>query len=285
VLRLTAACTTRNRNRLTLVCGQALLSRTLRTMSERSGHSMWVRISHWLAAFSIIAMLVSGYAMLMTNPNLYWGEVGNPLVPAFLELPVSRNYQHGSWSEPTAFFAAEGSAVSAVRGYEILNLNSWGRSLHFLAAWVLVLTGCIYLLLGLVTGHFRHRLWPKRGELTARALASDLRRHVLFRVSASNGGSSYGLLQKLSYCVILFLVIPVLVLTGLTMSPAVTAAYPILLDIFGGYQSARTIHFFAFVAVALFLLVHLVMVVLTGAGRQLRGMTLGSRSLETEHVE
>jgi len=254
-------------------------------MRTHAGHSVWVRISHWLAAFSIIAMMISGYAMLMTNPNLYWGEVGNPLVPAFLELPVSRNHQHAGWSEPTAFFESESSAVSANRGYEILNLNSWGRSLHFLAAWILLFTGCIYLLLGLVSGHFRHRLWPRSGELSGSALANDLRQHVRFRVSASSEGGAYGLLQKLSYCVILFLVIPVLFLTGLTMSPVVTAAYPVLLDIFGGYQSARTIHFFAFVIVTLFLLAHLLMIVLTGAGRQLRGMTLGSRTLETKHVE
>jgi len=254
-------------------------------VTRRAGHSVWVRISHWLAAFSIIAMMISGYAMLMTNPNLYWGEVGNPLVPAFLQLPVSRNYQHGGWSEPTAFFDSESSAVSASRGYEILNLNYWGRSLHFLAAWVLVFTGVIYLILGLITGHIRQRLLPRTGELTAKALVNDLHRHARFKVFASDGGKSYGLIQKISYCVILFMVIPLLFLTGLTMSPVVTAAYPILLDALGGYQSARTIHFFAFVAVTLFLTAHILMVVLTGAGRQLRGMTLGSRTLEAEHVE
>jgi len=254
-------------------------------MRTHAGHSVWVRISHWLAAFSIIAMMISGYAMLMTNPNLYWGEVGNPLVPAFLELPVSRNHQHGGWSEPTAFFDSESSAVSANRGYEILNFNSWGRSLHFLAAWILLFTGCVYLLLGLVTGHFRRRLWPRSGELTTKALVNDLGQHARFKVFASDGGKSYGLIQKISYCVILFMVIPLLFLTGLTMSPTVTAADPILLDIFGGYQSARTIHFFAFVIVTLFLLAHLLMIVLTGAGRQLRGMTLGNRTLETKHVD
>src|SRR5690606_35398418 len=170
------------------------------------------------------------------------------------------------------------------RGYEIVNHNSWGRSLHFLAAWILLFTGLFYLLLGIVTGHIRRRLWPSKGELTAPALAADFRQHARFKVSASGEGGAYGLLQKLSYCLVLFLAIPLLVLTGLTMSPAVTAAYPVLLDIFGGYQSARTLHFFAFVLVTLFLLAHLLMIVLTGAGRQLRGMILGSRERDTLNV-
>lgn len=254
-------------------------------MEAESRHAVWVRISHWLGAFSIIALMVSGWAMLMTNPNLYWGEVGNPLVPAFLELPVSRNHQHGGWAEPVAFEDGEHSPVSAVRGYEILNLNSWGRSLHFLAAWVMVFTGLFYLLLGFVTRHFRSRLLPTSAELSGGGLWNDIRQHARFRISKAASAAPYSPLQKLSYCAVLFVVIPVIFLTGLTMSPSVTAAYPFLLDIFGGYQSARTIHFFAFVLIALFLLAHLLMIALTGPGQQLRGMTLGSREKETAHVE
>jgi len=246
-------------------------------MGTKSRHSVWVRTSHWLGAFSVVALMISGYAILMTNPNLYWGEVGNPLVPAFIELPVSRNYQHGGWNEPTPFFEAENSPVSAIRSYDILNLNSWGRSLHFLAAWVMVFTGLFYLLLGFVTRHFKRRLLPAAGEFSGSEIWSDVRKHARLRIPKAASGAPYSPLQKLTYCVILFVVIPVIFLTGLTMSPAVTAAYPFLLDIFGGYQSARTIHFFAFVLVTLFLVVHLLMVVLTGPGQQLRGMIFGSR--------
>ena len=103
------------------------------TLSMRigKGHAVWVRLCHWVGVIAVLCLLVSGYAMLMTNPNLYWGEVGNPLVRPWLEVPVSRNYQHGGWSEPTPFFDTPDSAVSAIRGYEILNENGWGRSLHF----------------------------------------------------------------------------------------------------------------------------------------------------------
>lgn len=251
-------------------------------MGEQARHTVWVRISHWLAAFSVIALMVSGYAMLMTNPNLYWGEVGNPLVPALIELPVSKNYQHGGWSSPTPFFETENSPVTANRGFEILNLNSWGRSLHFLAAWILVLVGSLYLLSGLFSGHIRRKLLPAAGELSTTRIRDDFKRHVQFKVSKAANSDSYGLLQKITYCFIIFIVIPLIFLTGLTMSPTVTAAYPLLLDIFGGYQSARTIHFFAFVAIALFLLVHVLMVLLSGAGQQLRGMTLGHKPTPTQ---
>lgn len=103
----------------------------------------------------------------------------------------------------------------------------------------------------------------------------DVRAHLEFRSAPSGGGPPYGLLQKLSYAIVVFVLLPIMVLTGMTMSPAITAAYPFLLDVFGGFQSARTIHFFVFATLSAFLVVHLVMVVMTGARRQLRAMILG----------
>jgi len=100
------------------------------------------------------------------HPRLYWGEVGNDLTPALLELPISRNYQHGGWTHQVAYFPQPGSPISAIRTYEIFNENGWGRSLHFLGAWALVLTGAIYLLGGILSGHFRSNLIPRRRELS-----------------------------------------------------------------------------------------------------------------------
>jgi thiosulfate reductase cytochrome b subunit len=100
--------------------------------------------------------------------------------------------------------------------------------------------------------------------------------HVRFRIPPASGGPNYGLLQKCAYLLVVFVAAPLIVLTGLAMSPAITAGFPILLRLFGGYQSARTIHFFAFVALVLFVLVHVVMVVKSGFGRQIRGITVGA---------
>jgi len=243
-----------------------------------AGHAPWIRICHWITAVAILTLAVTGYAMLMTNPRLYWGEVGNPLTPALFELPISRNYQHGGWEQAVPFFETPDSAISASRTYNILNLNAWGRSLHFLASWFLVAAGCIYLLAGLASGHLRRNLLPRVAELKPRALWKELVDHARLRIRRTSGGPPYGLLQKIAYCSILFVIVPLMVVTGLTMSPAVTAAFPLLLDLSGGFQSARTIHFFLFVALFLFLMAHLSMVVLSGLGRQLRAMTLGQKN-------
>jgi thiosulfate reductase cytochrome b subunit len=240
-----------------------------------AGHTRWVRVTHWIVAASVLTLAVSGFTILMAHPRLYWGAVGNDLTPALIELPVSRNYRHGGWEVSTASFPTGGSAVSAVRTYDILNENSWARSLHFLAAWFLVVTGVVYLLAGIFSGHLRRDLLPRRGELTRRELRDDIAAHLARRQRPAAGGLPYGLLQKCTYCGVVFLGLPLMALTGWAMSPAMSAAYPFLPGMFGGTQSARTIHFFVFVALILFVVVHLVMVGLSGFKRQIRAMTLG----------
>ncbi len=240
--------------------------------AETAGHPRWVRVCHWIVALSFLVLTFSGYVILMCHPRLYWGEVGNDLTPAFLELPIGPN-QHNEWvnDEPVA---QNGNApVSATRQNVIFNQNSWARSLHFLAAWFLVVPGTGYLLAGLFSGHFRRRFWPQTGELTWRKFRQEVHDHLRLRIPPASGGLRYGLLQKLTYSGVVFVVLPLTVLTGLAMSPAITAAYPVLGSLFGGYQSARTIHFFATVVLVLFLVVHVAMVVRSGFLRQMRAMT------------
>ena len=241
--------------------------------SER--HSLWVRIVHWLITVSFLALAVSGLLILMVHPRLYWGEVGNDLTPALFELPISRNYQHGGWEEIVPFSQEENSPVSASRTFEIFNQNGWGRSLHFLAAWFLVIPGAVYLLVGLFTAHFWRNFIPNAGELNSRLISQDLKNHVRFRIREATGGPQYGILQKCAYCGVVFIALPLAVMTGLAMSPAITAAYPFLSDMFGGFQSARTIHFFASIILVLFLVVHVAMIVKSGFKRQILGMTYG----------
>ena len=238
-------------------------------------HTRWVRISHWILTVSVLTLAFTGILILMVHPRLYWGEVGNDLTPAFLELPISRNHRHGGWEKPMPFFQNSASPISASRTFDIFNQNGWGRSLHFLAAWCLVVPGAIYLLAGISGGHFRSHIVPGRRELAPTLFWQDIVDHLRLRIPPASGGPRYGLLQKCAYSLVVFVAAPLIVLTGLTMSPAVTAAFPFLLQVFGGYQSARTIHFFAFVALLLFVVVHLVMVVKSGFRRQIRAMTLG----------
>jgi thiosulfate reductase cytochrome b subunit len=245
----------------------------LPTAIER--HARWVRISHGIVTVSFLTLAFTGVVILMAHPRLYWGDVGNDLTPALIELPISRNYRHGGWDKPTPFFQDSTVALSASRTYDIFNQNGWGRSLHFLAAWCVVLPGAVYLLIGLFAGHFRSHVWPRTGELTPGVFWRDLVDHLHLRIPPAAGGPQYGLLQKGAYSAVVFVALPLMAMTGLAMSPAVSAAYPFLVRLFGGFQSARTVHFITFVGLLLFVFVHVGMVIKSGFRRQIRAMTVG----------
>ena len=248
---------------------------TLPKNSNATSHSGWVKITHWLGTISFIFLLITGIEIIMVHPRFYWGNVGNDLTPALFELPISRNYQHGGWENSQPFFNSASSPVSASRTYDIFNQNGWGRSLHFLSAWVLVITGIIYLLTALYTRHVQRNILPRKNELRYKLLYKDIADHLRMQIAFLKG-PQYGLLQKISYSVVLFFLLPVIVLTGLTMSPAVTASCPFLLTMFFGAQSARTIHFFASALLVLFLIIHIVMIIRSGFKKHMMAMTIES---------
>lgn len=178
-------------------------------------HSLLVRMTHWINTLAFLSLTVSGAAILMAHPRLYWGETGAFGSPALLELPIPFN----------------------------LDQSGWGRSLHFLSAWICVLNGLIYVLSGLISRHFGKESYPAR--------------------------------QRLAYLVVVFLLFPLMIASGLAMSPAVMAALPFIVSLFGGHQSARTIHFFVTNLLVVFLVGHLVMVYMAGFGGRMRGMITG----------
>jgi len=224
----------------------------------------------------VLTLAVSGFVILMAHPRLYWGEAGNDLMPALIELPIGPNARGVEFVDRTPIFQNARGPISANRTTDIFNQNGWGRSLHFLAAWFLVIPGLVYLLIGLFGGHFRAHIWPRTLELAPGLLWRETRDHLRLRIRRSPDDPVYGVLQKIAYSLVVFVAAPLVVLTGLTMSPTVNAAFPFLLKLFGGFQSARTIHFATFVALLLFVVVHLVMVVASGFWRQMRAMTLGN---------
>ena len=234
-------------------------------------HPAWMRIAHWIITISFFALVYSGVEILMVHPRLYWGNAGNDLTPALFELPISRNYHHNGWDKVQPFFKNSSSPVSASRTYDIFNQNGWGRSLHFLSGWLLVLTGLFYLLAGIFTGHFKDRLIPRKNDFDTRLWATDFVHH--FRKIPVTADGRYGLLQKYTYLGVISGLFPLVIMTGFTMSPAITAACPFLLKMFFGAQSARTIHFFVSFALVLFLLAHVVMVARSGFKKQMRSMT------------
>jgi len=248
-----------------------------KSTTQTAGHRRWVRICHWVAAASFLTLALSGFFILLVHPRLYLGHAGNDLTPALLTLPIGNDLRPDRMDLPVAFTELPGAPVTAERNFPIFNQNGWARSLHFLGAWFLVCVGAIYVAFGVVGGHIRRDLLPRVRELTSRALLQDLQSHLRPAAGSIGTGPPYGLLQKLSYTSVMLIVLPLMVATGLTMSPTVAASLPFLLDLFGGYQTARTIHFFGFAALVLFLLVHIAMVIATGFGRQLRAMTWGAQ--------
>ena len=238
-------------------------------------HRLLVRLTHWLIALSVSILILSGVTILMAHPRLYWGTAGNDLMPPLIELPLGPNYHAIPWSPHASFFGTVGGPETADRLREPWNQNGWARSLHFLTAWVFLFGLLAYLAIGVVTGHARRDLLPRRDELGRGNLWQDVRAHLRLPMPATSPGPPYAILQKLAYALVVFAALPLMVLTGLTMSPAIAAECPVLLDMFGGPQSARTIHFFTFAFLAIFLLVHLIMILLTGPVRQVRAMILG----------
>lgn len=249
------------------------LPSTMYNNNANSYHTAWVKLIHWLGTLSFLLLLFTGIEMIMVHPRFYWGETGNELTSALFELPISKNYQHGGWTAAEPFFKTANSPISAGRTFEIFNQNGWGRSLHFLSAWILVIAGLIYFFAGFISKHIQTNILPAKNELGKTVFTKDLKAHMR-KGLAFVKGPQYGLLQKISYSMVIFLLLPVVVISGLTMSPAVTASCPFLLTICFGAQSARTIHFFAAVLLTIFLLIHIAMIARTGFKKHLLAMTV-----------
>ncbi|WP_020181486.1 cytochrome b/b6 domain-containing protein [Methylopila sp. M107] len=211
-------------------------------------HPLWVRLAHWLTAAAFLTLAVSGFAILLALPRLFWGETGAIGAPAWVVLPLPINTDQ----------------------------TGWGRNLHFLSAWIFVITGVFYLLAIFLGGRLRRRLLPERDQLGAMHLLSEVQRHLRPDASeAATADTRYNALQKLAYLVVIFILAPVMLLSGLTMSPGVTAAFPELFGLFSGRQSARTVHFMSACLLLAFLVVHIWQVLANDAASLMLGMLTG----------
>lgn len=226
---------------------------------EKPRHSALVRVTHWLTFISFAALLVTGAEIVVSHPRFYWGETGTDVTrPAFtLHIPASRDLV------PTGY------------KYVLPDQNGWSRYLHFEAAWVLVFTALIYGMWGIVTGHFRRNLLPEPGTRNLRAYTGRMGKYLRRAPPDPAEERSYNVLQRTAYLVVIFIVFPLMIWTGLAMSPAFTGAFPSTVILLGGRQTARTLHFFLSWALLFFLIVHVTMVALGGFRRRMRAMTLG----------
>ena len=169
-------------------------------------------------------------------------------------------------------------------GYVLPDQNGWSRYLHFQAAWVVVLTGLVYTIYGLFTGHVRKNLLPGGTNLSWRALSTAFASRLRFERPSEAEAWSYNVLQRLTYLFVIFVLFPLIIWTGLAMSPAFVSAVPVAVTVLGGQQSARTIHFFVSIFLLLFMLVHVVMVWRAGFKSRMRAMITGHAGTPMEHT-
>ena len=258
-------------------------------------HSVLTRLTHWLNVLCLSFLLLSGLQIFNAYPRLHWGQYGADADPAFIEIGAGAGnstpqgfLKIASVSIPTTGVLG----VSKVEGeWTLRAFPAWltlpsyqdlaaGRRWHFFFAWIFVINGVVYLGYGLLSGHFRRDLVPGSHELAPRHVWRETLDHARLHFPSGEQARHYNTLQKLSYVVVIAVLLPLMLLTGLTMSPGMDAAFPVLLDIFGGRQSARTLHFIIASVLVAFVIVHVLMVVLSGLWNNMRSMITGRYAIQ-----
>lgn len=254
-------------------------------------HRLIPRVTHWINLICIALLLMSGAQIFNAHPALYWGQYGADSDPALLEM-TSQDDGHGGMIGitrigPLSLRTTGVLGVSTVQG-ELTERGfpAWltlpseqdlatGRSWHFILAWLFVTNGAVYLIYGALSGHFRRDIAPRKRELSPRHIGRDILDHIRLKHPTGEEAKHYNTLQKFAYLVVIFVLLPTMVLTGLTMSPGMDAIAPGLLTLFGGRQSARTLHFISANLIVLFVLVHVIEVFLAGVFNEMRSMITG----------
>lgn len=234
--------------------------------TETSRHAAYVRVTHWLTVLCFFALLMSGTAIVFSHPRFYWGETGNVNMRPLFTLPIPSSRD----TVPTAY------------RFVLPDPNGWSRSIHFQSAWALLLTGLVYVIGGVITGHFLKNLVPERGTRTWRAYSQRIAQYLRREPADISEFRSYNVLQRTAYLTVIFVLFPLIIWTGLALSPAFDSAFPAAVNLLGGRQSARTLHFFISIALVLFLLVHVTMVALSGFRSRVRAMITGRADLSED---
>lgn len=248
--------------------------------------SIFTRVTHWVWAIALFFLLLSGLQIFNAHPALYIGEEsGFGYDNSVLRIQAENTPEgprgfttiFGQKIDTTGLLAMSGNearpqyrafpAWATIPSFQDL---ATGRVVHFFFAWILVGALAIWLTASLANGHLWRDVILKPRDL--RDLPRDIVQHLKFRF---HHGRTYSPLQKTAYAIVFLVLFPLIVLSGLTMSPGMDAAWPWLLDIFGGRQTARTVHFFVMALLVLFFVVHIVMVVLAGPINELRSMITG----------
>ena len=219
-------------------------------------HALSTRLWHWVNVISLAVLFMSGLNISNAHPHLYWGQWGFEPADAWLSVP-----RFPGWATIPGY-------------YSLAAARDW----HVVFAWVFALSLLLFMFAALVNRHFWRDLVTRRREWHWRVFAAEIREYLRFNFAHTGG--KYGSMQKLAYALVIFILLPLMIFTGMAISPGMNASWPWLLDLFGGRQSARSVHFVVAWALLAFTIVHIILVLLTGPFGQIRAMILGGRADE-----
>ena len=214
-------------------------------------HALGTRLWHWVNALSLIVLFMSGRNISNAHRNLYWGEWGFRPEDAWLHV-----WRFPGWATIPNYYSLAGA-----------------RDWHVLFAWVFAVSLLLFMVTALLNGHFRRDIATGWKDWHPRAVGADIRAHLKF--DFGHAGGKYNFLQKAAYGIVLFVLLPLMVFTGMAMSPGMDAAWPVLSDMFGGRQSARSIHFIAAWALFGFFVLHIALVLLNKPAKHVGEMITG----------
>lgn len=221
--------------------------------NPRKRHALRTRVWHWVNLVSLAILFMSGLNISNAHPYLYWGEWGFAPEQAWLAVP-----RFPGWMTIPDY-------------YSLAKARDW----HVVFAWLFSLGLLLFMLGSLLNGHFRRDLFTRAAEWKPAHVWADIREHLRFNFE--HEGSKFNFLQKVAYSKVIFLLLPLMIFTGMAISPGMNAAFPWLLDLFGGRQSARSIHFICAWLLVGFLLLHVGLVLVSGPAKQMRDMIFGGR--------
>jgi thiosulfate reductase cytochrome b subunit len=260
-------------------------------------HAGMLRALHWSNVIALTLLLASGLNIFNSHPALYWGKSSYSGAPPVLRMSA-RQDDAGRYIGVTEILGTEFRTTGvfglsrepggrlAQRGFPhwvTVPDTGWlalARRWHFFFAWVFVANGLLYLGWALWSRHLSRDLLPTAQDW--RSIGRSVLDHLRLRHPQGEAAKPYNVLQKLAYLTVIFLLLPFTILMGLAMSPAMNSVWPGWVDLFGGRQSARTLHFLAALAIVLFVLIHVFEVVVTGLWNNLRSMITGRYRITTE---
>ena len=223
-------------------------------------HPLWVRWAHWINVVAVVVLVMSGLNILMAHPHLYWGI-------------------RSTFADPWLSFGPVPDWAMIPSGRDLAQ----GRRWHFFFAWVFMLNGLAYLVLAALTRRLNQRLWPDRADRAG--FWDSVKEHARFHFPKDDEARRYNVIQKLTYLVMLFVILPMMLITGLSMSPGFNSIGGVLLDLMGGRQSARTLHFLSAAAIVGFVVIHVGLVIWTGLANNMRAMITGWFVIEPSEKE